>query len=112
MALAGIINPVLPFLIWYNTVRNNLAGRENSWDYKQLGKQYEAGGNANYGVTGSALGIPPQILLRGAGWAQERSGNYDPNNGHWWGEHPYGDARDDQKNIQKGIDFFYGRKKR
>jgi len=37
------------------------------WDYKNTrGHQYDDAGNFNYGVTGTAVGIPGSILLGGA----------------------------------------------
>ena len=54
-------------LSWfYNQVKN-----KGPWDYKQRGSEYEDFGNFNYGATGAAAGIPDQILLRAAGWAQQ-----------------------------------------
>jgi RHS repeat-associated protein len=47
---------------WYSFVKN-----EGPWDFKQWDKKYEDFGNFNFGATGTALGIPPEILLRGAG---------------------------------------------
>lgn len=66
-------------LIWFkNKVQN-----KGEWDYKQLDKEnatlenrdnkYEAFGNWNYGVVGTALGIPKAILLSAAGGAQMSS---------------------------------------
>ena len=50
-------------LLWfYQQVRNG-----GPWDYKQQGGQYEDLGNFNYGATGSALGLPGEVLKRGAG---------------------------------------------
>lgn len=67
-------------VLWfYNQVRNR-----GPWDYKQLGSQYQDFGNFNFGATGAALGIPDQILLRGAGWAEEQAGTSEQQTGHWW----------------------------
>ncbi|MBF0137045.1 MAG: hypothetical protein HQL65_12465 [Magnetococcales bacterium] len=59
-------------------------------DYKQLGRQYENFGNFHYGVYGKAAGIPDSVLLRAAGWAQQRSGTQpeDHDWGHWYGSEP------------------------
>ncbi len=85
---------------FYNQVRN-----KGPWDYKQLGRQYENFGNFNFGATGCAFGLSSEILLRGAGWAQQRAGTSEPENGNWWGTPPYGDDPRDQEMIQRGIDY-------
>ena len=42
------------------------------WDYKNtINKCYENFGNFNYGATGTAAGIPAEILLRAAGWRRD-----------------------------------------
>ncbi|QVM90808.1 bacteriocin [Pseudomonas entomophila] len=88
-------------LSWfYNKVRNR-----GEWDYKQHGRKYEAFGNFNYGACGTAAGISPEILLRGAGWAQGRAGTSNPAFGNWWGDVPYGDDPSDQEWIKAGIDY-------
>jgi hypothetical protein len=87
---------------FYNQVR--LRG---PWDFKQLGGQYADFGNFHYGATGKALGISDSILLRAAGWAHERGGNYDPAFGHWWWLAPYGDDPNDQTMIKAGINYYY-----
>ncbi|WP_211258460.1 polymorphic toxin type 44 domain-containing protein [Luteibacter rhizovicinus] len=78
-------------------------GTGGAWDFKQQGSQYEDYGNFHYGVVGSAEGSPPDVLSRAAGWAQTRSGNYDPSNGTPLGDPPYGDDPKDQDQIAKGI---------
>jgi hypothetical protein len=41
-------------------------------------------GNFNYGATGYVSGIPPAILLKGAGFAQSRAGTSNVEEwGHW-----------------------------
>jgi len=72
----------------------------------QRGKQYDDFGNFNYGAMSAAMGAPDQMILRGAGWAQMRSGNYDPSFGTWWGGPPYGDDPADQTQIQNGINYY------
>jgi len=88
--------------IWfYNQVRN-----KGPWDYKQLKNgPYENFGNFNFGVTGCAFGFPSEILLRGAGWAQQRAGTSKKKFGNWWDEPPYGDTPKDQEMIQRGIQY-------
>jgi hypothetical protein len=53
------------------------------------------------------LGLPDFILLRAAGWAQQRSGNTDPKFGNWWWLPPYGDDPQDQFMIKEGINYYY-----
>ena len=78
------------------------------WDYKQKGPQFEKFGNWHYGVVGRAAGIPRNVLLRAAGLYQEfwQSKNYREENGHAWGESPYGDDPTDQKQISNGMNYY------
>lgn len=75
----------LTYIWFYGMVRLH-----GPWDYKSLsGRQYADYGNFNYGAVGTAAGISEQILLRGAGWAQSRSGNGDPQKfGTGMNQHP------------------------
>ncbi len=65
-------------------------------DYKQHGWEYEDFGNFNYGMVGSAAGIPVDVLLRGAGYAQHAAGTskqkwgtpYDMNSDSSYGDDP------------------------
>jgi RHS repeat-associated protein len=87
---------------FYDQVRN-----KGPWDYKQLDPQYEDFGNFNYGATGYAFGFSHEILLRGAGWAQQRAGtNVNNQNGYWYGRAPFGDDSRDQTQIANGIDYY------
>ncbi|EPN4913896.1 TPA: hypothetical protein NHV44_003472 [Enterobacter cloacae] len=92
----------LTYIWFYGMVRLH-----GPWDYKSLsGRQYADYGNFNYGAVGTAAGISEQILLRGAGWAQSRSGNGDPQKfGTWYESAPYGDDPADQVWIRAGIDY-------
>lgn len=76
------------------------------YDYKQRGRQYEDFGNFNYGAMTSAMGASDNLILRGAGAAQTRSGNTDPNFGSPWGGPPYGDDPADQAQIRAGISYY------
>jgi hypothetical protein len=76
------------------------------WDYKKEGSQYEDFGNFNYGVTGTALGFPPDILLRGAGAVQKLTGTSKSEWGDPARSPPYGDDPRDQEQIQAGIDYY------
>ncbi|MDR2871540.1 MAG: type VI secretion system tip protein VgrG [Xanthomonadaceae bacterium] len=93
--------------IWdfYQSVRN-----KGPWDYKQQGSQYEDFGNFNFGMTGAAMGIPDDILLRGAGWAQSRAGTSNDEYGNWydppWAGSSYGDDPADQEMIRQGIEYY------
>lgn len=50
------------FSWFYTKVRNG-----GEWDYKKVNRCYEAFGNFNYGACGTAAGMSPSVLLRGAG---------------------------------------------
>ncbi|MBV8044851.1 polymorphic toxin type 44 domain-containing protein [Pluralibacter sp.] len=76
------------------------------WDYKtQIDRKYADFGNFNYGAVGTAAGIPEQILLRAAGWAQSKSGNIDIKYGNWYYLPPFGDDPNDQTWIKSGINY-------
>jgi hypothetical protein len=78
----------------------------NIWDYKQdKSGDYQAFGNFNYGAAGSAMGIPDQVLVRAAGWAQQRAGTSSAAWNTWSGAAPYGDDPDDQAQIKAGIKY-------
>lgn len=79
--------------------------RGGPWDYKQFDPYFQAFGNFNFGAAGTAAGIPANILLMGAGWAQGRAGTSHPEWGHWYQKPPYGDDPTDQRNIKDGIDY-------
>jgi len=65
-------------------------------------------GHFSYGATGAAMGFPPSILLRAAGWAQRRQpGNSRPEWGHPWDWNPpFEDDPRDQEQISAGIRSF------
>jgi RHS repeat-associated protein len=89
-------------IVWfYLQVRN-----KGPWDYKQKGKAYQDFGNFNFGATGAALGISENILLRGAGWAQQRARTSRPEYGTWTEGAPYGDDPADQELIMQGIEYY------
>ncbi|WP_411704285.1 polymorphic toxin type 44 domain-containing protein [Edaphovirga cremea] len=85
---------------FYQRVRNR-----GPWDYKQKNRSWADFGNFNFGATGYVAGIPPEILLMGAGFAQSMSGTSRPSWGHWYGKLPHGDDPIDQKWIKQGIDY-------
>ena len=77
------------------------------WDYKKNGHpEMEHVGNFNYGATGSALGVPGNILERMAGYYQWHSGTRESENGYFWWKEPYGDDPIDQYYINKGIEWY------
>ena len=79
------------------------------WDYKQQGNEYEDFGNFHYGVMGAAMGIPEEVLLRGAGWAQQQAGTSEDEFGTPYdlpGTSSYGDDPRDQEMIRQGIEYY------
>ena len=68
-------------IIWWFAMVQNWA----PWDYKRQNPEYDNFGNFNFGATGCALGIPLNILQRGAGSFKNL-----PKFGHWWWRYPYG----------------------
>lgn len=95
-------NAALPqtYYWFYQKVRNR-----GPWDYKKFDPYWAAFGNFNFGATGTAAGIPANILLMGAGCAQSRAGTSKPEWGHWFGDAPYGDDPSDQRAIREGIQY-------
>ena len=85
----------------------------NSWDYKQLGSEYEALGNFNFGMTGAAMGWGERFLLREAGRAQIAAKTSRP---EWGtpgsrlnpsgGTGSFGDAPADQALIRRGYAYY------
>jgi hypothetical protein len=91
----------LTYLWFYQLVRLH-----GPWDYKnQIDKQYANFGNFHYGAVGTAAGIPEEVLLRAAGWAQIQAGTSLPRYGNWYHSTPYGDDPEDQAWIRMGIDY-------
>lgn len=81
---------------------------KNTDDFGSLNPKspFEDYGNFHYGAVGAAAGYPLPVLLRAAGWYQERSGTSDPSFGHWYGDAPYGDDPKDQQQIKAGFQFY------
>jgi RHS repeat-associated protein len=75
---------------------------------KWAGRIGEPWGNWNYGATGRAAGIPLNVLLRGAGAAEQlealtgRTGSGNTGEGSPFGSAPYGDNRAGQEQIRQG----------
>ncbi len=86
-------NMALPgtYYWFYQQVKNR-----GPWDYKQQNRALANFGNFNYGATGTAAGIPAEILLMGAGFAQSRAGTSRSEWSHWYQRPPYGDDPQDQ----------------
>lgn len=99
--LYGKLNVFGRYSAFYNSVRNG-----GPWDYKQWGSQFQDFGNFNYGMTGAAAGFSDQVLLRAAGWAQQRAGTSTSAWGGPLGGPPYGDDPNDQQMIQDGINYY------
>ncbi len=59
--------------------------------------------NRGWGAHGRSVGLPEEVLLRWAGWAQQASGLYRDEWGHWNGQAPYGDDRQGSERIREGI---------
>jgi RHS repeat-associated protein len=97
-SVTGGIGAALKYRTFYELVRNN-----GAWDMKQQGREFTDYGNFHYGVVGSAVGIPSEVLQRAAGWAQTRSGNHKAKDGGPFGSPPYGDDPFDQQQIYNGI---------
>lgn len=57
----------------------------------------------NYGAHGRALGLPDEVLLRWAGWAQQASGLHRGDWGRWSGAAPYGDDPRGSQLIRDGM---------
>jgi hypothetical protein len=87
---------------FYNQVKGHAV-----WDYKQQGAQYENFGNFNYGVVAAAMGIPEDVALRAAGYAQTQAGTSEDG---WGGPidigGSYGDDPKDQQQIKAGYDYY------
>ena len=98
--------------LFYSTVRNGspMDYKQQGWtltDTGQLGSSpFQDFGNFNYGAVGTAWGIPQDMLLRGAGYAQEQAGTSTPEWGHWDQGPPYGDDPADQQLIMQGIQYY------
>lgn len=90
------------FVLLYLNVRNRAP-----MDYKQRGARYQDAGNYNFGYVTAAMGLPVELALRGAGWAQERAGTSRPEYGSYLGDPPYGDDPRDQEQIRRGYDAYF-----
>jgi RHS repeat-associated protein len=92
-------------MTWFKSKVQN----KGPWDYKQNGRGYEDFGNYNYGYTGVAAGISPNLLRQRAGMAQISAGTSKPGWGKpgpmglFGGTAPYGDDPHDQQMINRGI---------
>ena len=90
-----------PVYLWFYQKLHN----HGPWDYKQFNRLWANFGNFNYGATGTAAGIPANILLRGGGFAQNRAQTSQEEWGNWYQDEPYGDDPRDQFWIKQGIDY-------
>ena len=64
-------------------------------------------GNILYGYVGTAFGYSSELLLRAAGYNQQGKPIYNPKNGVYWGNPPYGDDPRDQACIKYGIAYYH-----
>jgi len=112
MQIVTYTSPVLSLYVFKKTVNN-----KGPWDYKQYGwtltdwgqlgpSPYQDFGNFNYGATGAAWGVPLNVLLRGAGYAQSAAGTSTPDWGHWYQGPPHGDDPADQAQITAGYQYY------
>mgnify|MGYP000378991915 CR=1 FL=1 len=89
------------YLWFYDQVKST-----GPWNYKKsVSKDFEDFGNFNYGATGTAMGVPENVLLRAAGWAQSRAGTSAQAFREWYTGAPYGDDPKDQFQIKRGIQY-------
>jgi hypothetical protein len=78
------------------------------WDYNKQGP-YDNFGNFNYGATGAALGLPDQVIKRGAGaykYVYDLVHDKPDPDGSPLGPYPYGNSQGKQDEVQAGIDYF------
>ena len=112
MQVLTYTDPSLSLYVFKETV-----GNKRPWDYKQQGwtltdtgqlgpSPFQDFGNFNFGATGAAWGIPLDVLLRGAGYAQTAAGTSTPEWGHWYQGPPYGDDPNDQALIIAGYQYY------
>ncbi|MCD3195720.1 bacteriocin [Clostridium botulinum C] len=104
---------------FYNLVKNGSAIdlKNQGWNSKKYIYNGEvidndAPGNIAYGYLGKAFGFSDELLLRAAGYAQQKAGTSKPEWGKPWGSPPYGDDPRDQARIKQGIKVYNGLHKR
>ena len=99
-ALQQRINSIIPGknALWFKSQVEN----KGNWDYKQLGKAYQAFGNFNFGFVAHAAGMGKDFSLRGAGLAQWRASTSIPAYGLPGLTGSYGDDPVDQYYIRQG----------
>lgn len=85
---------------FFNAVRNG-----GKWDFKQLWPAYQDFGNWHFGVVAKAYGIPLEIALRGAGFAQVSAGTSEKSFFSSLFDPSFGDAPLDQLQIRRGYLF-------
>ena len=95
-----------PYADWFNRIREG-----GKWDYKRRNLQkFEEFGNFNFGATGAALGIPEEVLLKGAAAVQTYYSSASGEGEFSWlpggGVPPYGDQAKDAAAIKAGIEYY------
>lgn len=63
-------------------------------------------GNINYGYVGTAMGLPPEVLYMGGGFANKKGISLELFKGPY-----YGDNADDHCTVKFGIDLYNSRNK-
>ena len=106
------LSMLTPYADWFNRIREG-----GKWDYKRINlEKFEEFGNFNFGATGAALGIPEEVLLKGAASVQildlraSGEGNFSLLPGG--GVAPYGDERKDAAAIKAGIAYYHAHRAR
>ncbi len=59
--------------------------------------------NRGWGAHGRSVGLPEEVLLRWAGWAQQAAGLSRPEWGQWNRQAPYGDDQQGSERIREGM---------
>ncbi len=112
-SFAEFINQIVPTEVRRLVMFYYLVANRKPWDYKQRDIQpdgfrpYESFGNFNYGATGTALGISPELLGPAAGVAAFIAGTAEIQNGLPFISPRNGDNSVDQFWIQRGIIYYY-----
>jgi hypothetical protein len=107
LAHGGIDSGIPQFMNTFDWWLGQVCCDNSPWNYKALGGQYDDLGNFNFGATGAALGIPDNLLLRGAGMAKWWKRSPDPDGNPLFGPYPqYGNALKKQQMILEGIRYF------
>lgn len=96
--------------VWWSPFRLlQMVHRGGLWDFRlRHGEGYRGYGNFHYGAVGVAFGIPPWLLLRGAGWEHWWTRHSPEDWSRPWGRPPYGDHPEDYAMIAAGTQYARG----